>query len=192
MAEPIRQCIACRQRKPKKELLRIVRINGREIEFDPPQKKQGRGLYICPTSACIEKTRGKELINRAWGIRTPRHLFIRLAKYIHSQQSDLEKILGFAARTKKLVTGVESVGTAIKKKRVLVVVLDSNTGESTRIKIEALSRKWGVPLVFFTDELSISHIIGKANCRCIGITEESFAKSILSKANPMNLSDRKE
>ena len=192
MAEPIRQCIACRQRKPKKELLRIARIYGLGIEFDPIQKKQGRGLYICPAGVCIEKTRDRELIRRAWGVKTSDDLFIQLAKYIRSQQSDLKKILGFSARARKIITGVEAVCMAVKKKRVRVIVLDRNAGESTRIKIEALSRRWDVPLVFSTDDFSVSHIVGKANCRCIGITDDDFAKSLHSKTNSMYLSDRKE
>lgn len=187
MAEPIRQCIACRKRKPKKELLRVVRIHGQEIEFDPVQKKQGRGLYICPTSVCVERTRDRGLIYRAWGVKTSGDLFIRLAKYLRFQQSDLRMILGFAARARKIITGVEAVCMAVKKKRVRVVVLDTNAGDSTRRKTEALCRRWDIPLVFYTDELSISHIIGKSNCRCVGITDADFAKTILERTDPQYL-----
>ena len=44
---PIRQCLVCRSRRPKRELLRIV--NGEAGVFiDPTGRKPGRGAYVCP------------------------------------------------------------------------------------------------------------------------------------------------
>jgi predicted RNA-binding protein YlxR (DUF448 family) len=44
---PIRQCIACRERRPKRELLRIVMTEGGPV-LDPTGRKPGRGAYVCP------------------------------------------------------------------------------------------------------------------------------------------------
>jgi hypothetical protein len=44
---PLRQCIACRQRRPKRELLRIV-IGEAGPVIDPTGRKPGRGAYVCP------------------------------------------------------------------------------------------------------------------------------------------------
>ncbi len=49
---PIRQCIACRQRRPKRELLRIV-LTPMGPVLDPTGRKPGRGAYVCPDNpAC--------------------------------------------------------------------------------------------------------------------------------------------
>ncbi len=53
---PLRMCIACRKRRPKSELLRMVSIKG-EIFFDERQKLPGRGAYICPSLACLHRCR---------------------------------------------------------------------------------------------------------------------------------------
>ncbi|MER3482564.1 MAG: DUF448 domain-containing protein [Meiothermus sp.] len=60
---PIRQCVACRERRPKGELLRVVlgkggptnseqsrRTNSEQSgpTIDPTGRKPGRGAYICP------------------------------------------------------------------------------------------------------------------------------------------------
>ncbi len=49
---PQRTCVACRQVKPKRELLRIVRTPQGHVEIDPTGKKSGRGAYLCATRLC--------------------------------------------------------------------------------------------------------------------------------------------
>lgn len=44
---PIRQCIACRVRRPKHELLRVVLTQTGPV-LDPTGRKPGRGAYVCP------------------------------------------------------------------------------------------------------------------------------------------------
>ena len=59
---PQRTCVACRQTKAKKDLIRVVRTPGGEIEIDETGKKDGRGAYICPTLECINKAmKGSQL-----------------------------------------------------------------------------------------------------------------------------------
>ncbi|MDK2895980.1 MAG: uncharacterized protein PWP04_100 [Candidatus Atribacteria bacterium] len=52
---PIRTCIACRERKEKRELIRIVRSAIDKVEIDPTGKKSGRGAYLCRKEECISK-----------------------------------------------------------------------------------------------------------------------------------------
>ena len=62
---PMRLCIACRQMKPKKELIRIVK-NGEEIKLDKTGKANGRGAYICNDKECISKLKKQKLLNRVF------------------------------------------------------------------------------------------------------------------------------
>ena len=56
MKKPVvRTCIACRQEKEKKQMLRIVRDKDGNIKLDFTGKASGRGAYICDDPACIEK-----------------------------------------------------------------------------------------------------------------------------------------
>jgi predicted RNA-binding protein YlxR (DUF448 family) len=52
---PQRTCVACREIKAKRQLLRIVGKGEGDIEIDVSGKKEGRGAYICPTLECLEK-----------------------------------------------------------------------------------------------------------------------------------------
>jgi len=49
---PLRTCIACQQKRPKRELIRIVRTPEGSIEIDPKGKMAGRGAYACHDPGC--------------------------------------------------------------------------------------------------------------------------------------------
>ncbi len=51
---PQRTCLACRQVKAKRELMRLVRVADGSIEVDVNGRKAGRGAYLCPTQECWE------------------------------------------------------------------------------------------------------------------------------------------
>lgn len=62
---PIRMCVSCREMKPKKELVRVVRSPEGEISIDDERgKKPGRGAYICRNSTCIEKAKKNKILER--------------------------------------------------------------------------------------------------------------------------------
>ena len=54
---PLRQCVGCAERKPKSELLRVVRSPEGEISLDKTGRKNGRGVYICSSVKCFNKAR---------------------------------------------------------------------------------------------------------------------------------------
>jgi predicted RNA-binding protein YlxR (DUF448 family) len=49
---PQRSCIACGMVKPKRELVRLVKVPGGGVEVDPSGRKAGRGAYLCPAAGC--------------------------------------------------------------------------------------------------------------------------------------------
>lgn len=63
---PLRTCIACREEKPKREMLRVVKNAEGEIRLDFSGKLPGRGAYICDSEACVKKLRKYRLLNRAF------------------------------------------------------------------------------------------------------------------------------
>ena len=59
---PERKCVGCNEKKPKNELIRIVRTaDTGEIQIDATGKKNGRGAYICPSAACLKKAKKRLL-----------------------------------------------------------------------------------------------------------------------------------
>ena len=62
---PMRMCVACREMKPKKELLRVVRTPEGEIVADETGRKNGRGAYLCRSEACLNKALKIRALDRA-------------------------------------------------------------------------------------------------------------------------------
>ena len=63
---PMRTCIACREEKPKKEMLHIVRNAAGEIRLDLSGKLPGRGAYICNNAACIACLKKQKLLHKTF------------------------------------------------------------------------------------------------------------------------------
>ncbi|MBR0081188.1 MAG: YlxR family protein [Clostridia bacterium] len=61
----MRMCVACRQMRPKTELLRIVRTEDGSAVADRTGKRNGRGAYLCPSRACFEKAVKSRALERA-------------------------------------------------------------------------------------------------------------------------------
>ena len=77
---PLRQCLGCREMKPKKELIRVVRSPEGEISLDFKGKKPGRGAYICPDGACLAKARKSRALERAFSAQLPAEVYEALEK----------------------------------------------------------------------------------------------------------------
>ena len=66
---PLRQCIACRELKEKKVMLRVVKNAEESIFLDFSGKANGRGAYICDNPDCIKKLRKSRLLDRVFSCR---------------------------------------------------------------------------------------------------------------------------
>ena len=51
----MRQCLGCREMKPKRELIRVVTTQDGEVHIDLTGKANGRGAYLCPNADCLKK-----------------------------------------------------------------------------------------------------------------------------------------
>lgn len=75
---PIRQCIGCREQKPKKELIRVVRSPEGQVSLDFRGKAPGRGAYLCRDAACLKKAVKSRALERALSVPVPQEVFDRL------------------------------------------------------------------------------------------------------------------
>lgn len=73
--DPQRMCIACRQVKSKREMLRVVKSPEGEISIDFTGKKNGRGAYICDSADCVKKLGKGKLLNRVFSAAVPDEVY---------------------------------------------------------------------------------------------------------------------
>ncbi len=75
---PMRQCLGCREMKPKRELIRVVRSPEGEVSLDFKGKAPGRGAYICPNAECLKRAVKAHALERAFSAQIPREVYERL------------------------------------------------------------------------------------------------------------------
>ncbi len=63
---PLRMCLGCKEMKPKRELIRVVRNNEGEISIDLIGKKPGRGAYVCRKTSCLDQAIKAKRLEKAF------------------------------------------------------------------------------------------------------------------------------
>lgn len=83
--EPQRRCVACREMKPKRELLRVVRNKDGAAAVDASQKAPGRGAYICKSLSCLEKAEKCRGFERSFRAQIPRDIVLLLREELKDE-----------------------------------------------------------------------------------------------------------
>lgn len=84
---PLRTCIACKENKPKKELVRIVKFED-NFSLDVTGKSNGRGAYICNNEECFDKLFKQKLLNKTFKQNIPTEVYDSIKeKYLEYKQN---------------------------------------------------------------------------------------------------------
>ena len=82
---PLRQCVGCREMKPKKELIRVVRNTEGEVSLDFKGKAPGRGAYVCPAAQCLKKAMKAKALERAFSAEIPQEVYDTLTRQMEEE-----------------------------------------------------------------------------------------------------------
>ena len=82
---PMRQCMGCRERQAKKEMIRVVRTVDGNVCLDFSGKLGGRGAYVCPDLECLKKCRKSRALDRCLEVTIPEEVYARLEKEMEAQ-----------------------------------------------------------------------------------------------------------
>lgn len=75
---PLRTCMGCNEKKPKKELIRIVKQKDGNVELDKTGKMEGRGAYICNNIECLDKVIKTKRLERTLDIQISEETYKKL------------------------------------------------------------------------------------------------------------------
>ena len=70
--------MGCRERKDKRDLIRVVRLTDGTVNLDFSGKLNGRGAYICPKTDCLQKARKSKALERSLEVPIPEAVYDRL------------------------------------------------------------------------------------------------------------------
>ena len=82
---PMRQCLGCREMKPKATLIRVVRSPEGDISLDGRGKASGRGAYVCKDSGCVKKARKSKALERSLDTQIPDEIYDRLEQEMEAE-----------------------------------------------------------------------------------------------------------
>lgn len=77
---PQRQCMGCRERKAKRDMLRVVRQTDGTVSLDFGGKVNGRGAYVCPDPECLKKAQKSRALERCLETDIPQEVYDRMIR----------------------------------------------------------------------------------------------------------------
>ena len=95
---PMRKCMGCNVSKPKKELIRVVKVaqklldEGKMIQsicIDAKGKISGRGAYICPDANCLRAARKTKKLEREFEMKISEEVYDSLEEILRDEIEDI-------------------------------------------------------------------------------------------------------
>lgn len=85
---PMRMCVGCREMKPKRELVRVVRAPDGAVSLDPVGKKPGRGAYVCKSEACLNRAIKQRQLERQLEVVLTEEVAVQLRQAVRDLPAD--------------------------------------------------------------------------------------------------------
>ena len=80
-------CVACRQMRPKKELVRIVRTPEGDVRLDTTGRANGRGAYLCASAECLNRAVKTRALERALEAKLDGDVLASLKEALHDESA---------------------------------------------------------------------------------------------------------
>ena len=88
-------------------------------------------------------------------------------------------LLGFAQKSRNLVTGEDTCIINIKKGAVKLLIIAGDASENTQNRFLHLCKSRNIPVRMIGDRDGLSSAIGKTNRTVFGVTDRKFAEEML-------------
>ena len=90
---PLRQCVGCREMKPKKELIRVIKTPEDEVLLDINGRTNGRGAYLCFCAGYLQKARRSRGLERSLKIAIPDEIYDRLEEELKQFDTERQSVI---------------------------------------------------------------------------------------------------
>ena len=77
--------MGCREKKAKKDMIRVVRGLDGTPSLDFSGKAAGRGAYVCLDPECLKKAQKSRALDRSLEVTIPAEVYDRLTKEMEAQ-----------------------------------------------------------------------------------------------------------
>ncbi len=180
MAGPrLRTCIACREVRPKAELIRVHRPFGGALSIDLGGGS-GRGAYICPRRSCLEQAVKRGEFGRCLKAPVAPIEVDALEGLIRERASrKITSLLGLARRARKVVSGAEAVESAVKRHTARLVLTAVDASGDSVAKIRALAAEAGTACHPGPVKEELGAAVGSPPRACVAVTDAHLAEAVM-------------
>ncbi len=204
---PLRTCIGCGEKKPKNELVSIIKSPKNENEtffevFEKSVKKDGRSAYICKNRECLKNAIKFRKLEKSFKCKIDKKIYESLENIINGNGIDIKdtnlqtesiksvppskSLINFLGITKKsgnIVLGMDSVKKEGSEKNVKLILLTNDISDNSFSEIKTFATLNGIKIfkVSFSKD-DIFNLFGKYSA-IIGVKNENFTKKIIEIIN---------
>lgn len=102
-------------------------------------------------------------------------------------RSKVESYMGFAAKARKLSTGYNTCLFMMEKRKLRLLILAEDLSENSKEKMINAAKQYKLPYRVYGRIDELSHMTGTEGKGIFGLTDENFAKVILSEIDRQSL-----
>ena len=182
---PERRCILSGEHAAREDLVRLALAPDGMLLPDVRAKAPGRGAWIAPDRAALEKAQAngklKGALARAFkgaAVTVPADLADRIEQALRQQVLDR---LGLEARAGNLLTGAEKIEVAARRGEVEMLIHAADAGDDGRRRLDQAFRAGGGEgqgLVFPLDRTILALALGRQNVVHIALTDRAAAARV--------------
>lgn len=164
-----RQCLACRERASRDELVRLVRAPDGTTVVDLKARLPGRGAWVHGTGVCLRRVASKPgLLARAF--RADARVHDLEGQMRSAVEMALRDGLSLAAAAGDLIGGHDALVAALHDGRVIEVALASDLADRSRRSLEKAASDrpmTSIPL----DRIQLGEQVGSGPRAAVGIVD---------------------
>ena len=178
MASAERRCCGCRKVRLQEEMIRLTLSPEGSVTSSPG----GRGVYVCPTVACVERAVKTKAIAR--GLKSPGVSLTSpdlLQAVGAGARRKVAALVGLARRAGKVILGRERVEESLSRgvpPDLVLVASDAPAAVSSHLC--TLMDRQGLPCLAVLTREELGRALGRAEVVAVGITDRHFAQGIWS------------
>jgi len=177
--DPQRSCLACREVKDKKSLLRFVLAPDNTVVPDLQQKLPGRGVYTCMKGSCLTRAAQKKQFSRGFkGEVIGAEADVLVRQVTDKLEERIASYLSLANKGGKIASGSDQVMDKLKKGGVGILFVATDISADIGEKFRGIAKLKGVVcMALFTKE-RLGELIGKELRSVLAVLDSGFIASI--------------
>lgn len=176
---PERTCLACRAKRPKALLVRLVCDPAGRLMVDPQGKLPGRGVYVCPQRACaarvVKDVRLPEAFRREVDVCSVDALLDAMTRTFEERGLAWIHI---ARKAGRVVSGYTQVIHALEREPVALLLLAEDTAPDRLREYGTRCASRRIPYRVFLTKARLGALVGRDESSAIGIQEARLAERL--------------